>query len=301
MTIIQHGRIQATEQGQRNETALALPTDGTTLGVVGGVQSGLALTKTSGMGWQLGLGRAAIAPATAANGPVAAVVTVPETGTFAPGDATRDRIDVVALMIDETATIANGLPPVKTVVLQGTYPLTGTPVRPTVPGGYLELWEVPIKAGTSAGSGGWDLAAARDIRPRLYTAGAEIAATSLTSVISVPTNGTGIVGQATVRLPAGRRIRVNVEVAHYGTIDTVVQFVIRRGDQNGPAIRKFTQRYTKQSEGQGVSFQGRFETTSAGDQQITVTAKVVVGSGGFVIEGVADNPAMVMISDMGPV
>jgi len=142
-----------------------MPGDGTQLGVVQGVQSGLLLTKTSGMGWQVDLGRCSISPATPANGGVIATVTVAETGTFANGDATRDRIDVVGLQIDETATIANGNPAVKSVIIQGAYPVSGQPVTPTVPAGTIGLWSVRINANTSAGSGGWNTANLVDLRP----------------------------------------------------------------------------------------------------------------------------------------
>lgn len=164
MTIVQTGRLTATETGHRNQISASMPSDGTQLGVVQGVQSGLVLTKTSGMGWQLDLGRCTISPATPANGGVVATVTVAETGTFANGDATRDRIDVVGLQIDETATIGNGNPAVKSVIIQGAYPVSGQPVTPTIPAGTIGLWSVRINANTSAGSGGWNTANLVDIR-----------------------------------------------------------------------------------------------------------------------------------------
>jgi hypothetical protein len=192
MTIIQSGRVAVSEAADRNRTALALPSDGTVLGVVPGVQSGLVLTKTSGMGWSLGLGRCAIAPATAANGPVIATVTVAETGTFADGDATRDRIDVVTLAIDETATTGNALPPVKAVVIQGAYPASGSPVTPAIPAGSIGLWSVKIAAATSAGGGGWNTANLVDLRPshRLHA--------EYTSSVSVPNASGWGVGALTV-------------------------------------------------------------------------------------------------------
>ncbi len=165
MTIVQTGRLTATETGHRNQISANMVSDGSQLGVFQGVQNGLVLTKTSGMGWQLDLGRCSIAPATPANGGVIATVTVAETGTFANGDATRDRIDVVGLQIDETATIANGNPAVKSVIIQGAYPGAGQPVTPTVPAGTIGLWSVRINANTSAGSGGWNTANLVDIRP----------------------------------------------------------------------------------------------------------------------------------------
>ena len=167
MTIIQAGRLTLTEQADRNRNAILLPSDGTALGTIEGVQAGLVLTKTSGMGWQLDIGRCNISSATPANGSVAATVIAAETGSFAAGDATRDRLDVVALQIDETATVANGLPAVKSVVIQGAYPVSGSPVLPTIPAGAIGLWSVKITAGTSAGGGGWNTSLLTDIRPML--------------------------------------------------------------------------------------------------------------------------------------
>jgi len=164
MTILVTGRLTLAETEHRNQTALFLPSDGTQLGVIQGVQAGLALTKTSGMGWQLDIGRAVISPATAANGPVVATVTVAETGTFADGDATRDRIDVVGLQIDETATVTNGNPRVKTVLIQGAYPVSGSPVTPVIPAGTIGCASAKIAAGTSAGGGGWNTANLVDLR-----------------------------------------------------------------------------------------------------------------------------------------
>jgi hypothetical protein len=164
MTIIVSGRLVESEAEARNQTAAALVNDGTQLGVIEGVQGGLTLSKTSGMGWQLDIGRAVIAPATAATGPVVATVTVAETGSFANGDATRDRIDVVTLQIDETATIANGNPRVHTAVVQGAYPASGPPVQPAIPAGAIGLAAVKISAGTSAAGGGWNTAQLTDIR-----------------------------------------------------------------------------------------------------------------------------------------
>lgn len=165
MTIMQAGRITVAEQADRNRNAAFMPGDGTPLGMIQGVQSGLVLTKTSGMGWQLDLGRCTIASAAVSNGAVVATVTVAETGSFAAGDATRDRIDIVGLQIDETATSGNGLPAVKSVVLQGAYPVSGSPVAPAIPAGTIGLWSARIAAGTSAGSGGWNTANLTDIRP----------------------------------------------------------------------------------------------------------------------------------------
>jgi hypothetical protein len=166
MTIITSGRLQVSETSDRQRAAFNLRSDGTQLGVTGGVQGGLGLTKTAGLGWSLDLGRAAIPAATAANGAVLATVTVAETGAWAAGDATRDRIDILTLMIDETATVANGNPPVKVNIIQGAYPASGGPVAPVVPAGQLPLWQEYIAAGTSAGTG-WDTTKLTDLRQTL--------------------------------------------------------------------------------------------------------------------------------------
>lgn len=300
MTIASHGRVRATEQGQRNATAVSLVSDGTALGVLDGVQSGLALTKTSGMGWQLGLGRAVIAPASAANGPVVAAVTAPETGQFAPGDATRDRIDIIALQIDETATAANNLPPVKTIVLQGAYPTSGSPARPAVPAGCLELWAVPVKAGVSAGSGGWDAGQITDLRPDLYVPGSEIGRYENASAVTIPGSGTAVVGQVTVWIPAGRRIRVMADFSHYGAAGEVPQFDMKRGGISGAPFRAFTQRTIVGGEGQGVSFNGTFTSTVTGNQEITLTAAKVVGVSGGTVSATAQNPIVLSVNDIGP-
>ena len=210
MTIIQSGRLTATEQGERNRNAVMLPGDGTQLGTVEGVQSGLALTKTSGMGWQLDLGRCIISSATAANGAVVAAVVVSEIGSFAAGDATRDRIDIVGLQIDETATIANGLPAVKTVVIQGAYPASGQPVTPAVPAGAIGLWSVRINAGTSAGSGGWNTGLLVDLRTML----GELPSQSVT-LNGLYTNASGF-RPLTVR-KVGNRVALNGAATNAGT------------------------------------------------------------------------------------
>jgi hypothetical protein len=166
MTIITTGRLQVGETSDRQRAAVQVASDGTALGNVQGYLSGLVLTKTAGLSWSLSTGRGIIAAANAANGPVIATVTVAETGAWAPGDATRDRIDILTLLIDETATVANGNPPVKVNIIQGAYPAAGSPVAPAVPAGQLPLWQEYIAAGTSV-STGWDTTKLTDLRQQL--------------------------------------------------------------------------------------------------------------------------------------
>jgi len=238
LTIVQTGRLTATETGHRNQISAAMPGDGTQLGVVQGGQSGLVLTKTSGMGWQLDLGRCEIAPATPANGAVVATVTVAETGTFANGDATRDRIDVVGLQIDETATIANGNPPVKSVIIQGAYPVSGQPVTPTIPAGTIGLWSVRINAGTSSGSGGWNTANLVDLRPWLgqMTRAWRFDRSSGTDA-NFTTAMTGLIQGTITNAPAGTYL-ITGQSALYSTGGAGGYIYVKGGPVASPTVEK---------------------------------------------------------------
>lgn len=131
------------------------------LNVFDGVHSGLALTKTTGMGFSIGPGRAAVNGVTAADGTYSVAVTAPETGAFAPGDATKDRIDLIVLQTYPNNPSATG---VKVEVVTGAIPTTGSPVAPATPAGALPLFQVTIGAGVSAGNGGWNTAKVSDVR-----------------------------------------------------------------------------------------------------------------------------------------
>jgi hypothetical protein len=164
MTIVTTGGTDLTAQGHRNQTSLLLLPGTDPLFAVDGVHSGLDLTKTSGMSFNISTGRAAVNGATASDGAFAVTVTATEAGAFAPGDATRNRIDLVVIRTDGTqSTSLAG----QIVVIQGDYPGSGNPVAPTPLPGDLPLWQVPINAGMSAGSGGWNRALAVDVRPSI--------------------------------------------------------------------------------------------------------------------------------------
>jgi hypothetical protein len=207
MTIITTGRLQVGETSDRQRAAVQVASDGTALGSVQGYLSGLVLTKTAGLSWSLSTGRAVIAAANAANGPVIATVTVAETGAWAAGDATRDRIDILTLSIDETATIANGNPPVKVNIIQGAYPAAGGPLAPAVPAGQLALWQEYIAAGTSVATG-WDTTKLTDLRQQLLgglaPANPAVPFAMAAGTASITVASGANTGSVAITFPAGR-------------------------------------------------------------------------------------------------
>lgn len=168
--------VSLTAQEHRNQTAVTLPPFKTALGVRGGTHSGLAITKTSGMGFSISAGRCVVEPAAPASGPYVVTVDAAVNMSFEPGDSARDRIDIVAIKVDETAGVDN---PASVVIIKGGYPSTGSAVPPTVPKAHETLWQVPIPAGMSAGSGGWVLKNAKDLRVQLVGNGSAIPVASL--------------------------------------------------------------------------------------------------------------------------
>ena len=171
MIITTGNPVSLTTVEHRNQTAALLPPANTALAVRGGIHSGLGISKTSGMSFTIAPGRAIITPASPSAGPYTVTVIDPETLTFAPGDASRDRIDIVAIKVNESAEVADAA---SIVILQGAYPAAGLPVAPTVPAGHEPLFSVPIGAGLSAGTGGWQPSTATDLRHQLAAIGAWI-------------------------------------------------------------------------------------------------------------------------------
>ena len=171
MIITTGNPVSLTTAEHRNQTAGLLPPGKTALAVRGGIQSGLGISKTSGMGFSIAAGRAVVCPASPSAGPYTVTVMDPETLSFEPGDDTRSRIDVVALKVDENAGTDS---PASIVILKGAYPVAGSPVQPTVPAAHEPLFAVPIEAGVSAGTGGWTLASASDLRRQLATLGSYV-------------------------------------------------------------------------------------------------------------------------------
>ena len=176
MIITTGNPVSLTTSEHRNQTAAMLPPSKVALAVRGGVHSGLGITKTSGMGFMIAAGRAIVCPASPSAGPYTVSVLDPETMSFAPGDATRDRIDIVAVKVDESPDNAT---PASLVILQGEYPVTGLPVPPTVPPAHEPLFQVPVDAGVSGGTGGWTPARATDLRRQLASIGSYIPVRSI--------------------------------------------------------------------------------------------------------------------------
>lgn len=171
MIITTGNPVSLTTSEHRNQTAAMLPPAKVALAVRGGIHSGLGITKTSGMGFRIAAGRAIVCPASPSAGPYTVSVLDPETMSFAPGDVSRDRIDIVAVKVDESPDNAT---PASIVILQGAYPVTGLPVAPAVPAAHEPLFQVPIPAGVSGGTGGWTPASATDLRRQLASIGSYI-------------------------------------------------------------------------------------------------------------------------------
>ena len=168
--------VSLTAQEHRNQTAVVLPPFNTALGVRGGTHSGMAIAKTSGMGFSISAGRVVVEPTAPASGPYVVTLDTAVTLSFEPGDSAKDRIDIVAVRVDETPGSET---PGSLVILKGTYPSSGSAVAPTVPKAHETLWQVPIPAGMSAGSGGWVLKNAKDLRTQLVGNGSAIPVASV--------------------------------------------------------------------------------------------------------------------------
>lgn len=171
MIITTGNNVSLTTAEHRNQTAALLPPAKVALEVRGGVHSGLALSKTTGMTFRIAPGRAIVPPATPSAGPYVVTVLDPETLTFDAGDTSRNRIDVVAIKVNEADTTDN---PASVVILKGSYPSSGNPVQPNVPDAHVPLYAVPINAGMTAGSGGFNASALIDLRRQVAAMGASI-------------------------------------------------------------------------------------------------------------------------------
>lgn len=152
MTIISTGAYDfpAAADRNRNSMMLGLGVDSDPLAVIDGVHSGLTITKTTGMGFQIGPGRAAVNGASSSDGTFTCAVTAPEVGAFEPGHDTMDRIDLVVLQTYPENPATTG---VKVEVVKGVP--AASPVAPQDPTGALVLYQIRIPAGMSAANGGW--------------------------------------------------------------------------------------------------------------------------------------------------
>jgi hypothetical protein len=96
-----------------------------------------------------------------AEGTFTVAVTTSEVGSFADGDASKDRIDLVILKTYPNNPSATGA---KVEVIKGAVPSSGEPAVPATPAGSLALFRVRINAGTSASNGGWSTSNITDVR-----------------------------------------------------------------------------------------------------------------------------------------
>lgn len=215
MTLITTGNtVSLTDQEHRNQTATLLPPATLPLEVRGGVHSGLNLTKTAGMGFSISPGRAVVVPDSPSAGPYVVTVTAAETLTFEPGDPTRNRIDVIAIKVDETAGTEN---PGTLVIIKGAYPTSGAAQRPAIPVAHEPLFAVPINANVSAGNGGWTVGTEIDLRRQLATLGGIIPVNSIEERNAIaPYNGLSV-----MRLDLGGSIDRYVKGKWKGNSDWV--------------------------------------------------------------------------------
>ncbi|WP_043682806.1 hypothetical protein [Streptomyces xylophagus] len=96
-------------------------------------------------------GRAVVA-AGATRGAYPVTLPEPATLTFADGDATNPRIDLVVLRIYDSLYDNSGQTKATLEIVKGTP--AATPVAPVIPGVGLALYQVKVPAGISAGKGG---------------------------------------------------------------------------------------------------------------------------------------------------
>ncbi|MFD9316701.1 hypothetical protein ACFWDQ_03135 [Streptomyces sp. NPDC060053] len=160
-----------TETGQTREdtrvtlsgllTPNALVAENIPLKARGGiVPGGLALTGAAGgMTFTIGTGRAFVQGGRAGQGAYPVAVTEPESLTIDDGDPTHQRIDLVELVVLDSAYDGTADTVARVRLVKGTP--AATPQQPVGPdGSTLPLYRVLVPAGASAGSGGlaWDSA-----------------------------------------------------------------------------------------------------------------------------------------------
>lgn len=161
MTIYTTGASDLPAVAERNRNSLMLQSghkDTNPLFVWDGVHSGLYIAKTTGMGFVIGAGRAAVNAASSADGTLSVVLTGDEPGAFEPNDTAADRRDLVVLKAYPDNPSTTG---VKVEVVKG---VPGATEWPATPAGAISLYGVIIGAGVSAANGGWNRAWTTDLR-----------------------------------------------------------------------------------------------------------------------------------------
>lgn len=138
----------------------------------GGVVGGLDFAKTTGMSATIGVGQAWVPGTSAADqGGYSFTVDAAEAISFAVGDATRDRIDLVVLQVRDNPYDSSGVQAGRVFVVQGAYPVSGGPVAPAAPASAIGIFTQRVNHGTSVGSGGIDTSLTVDVRARAAAVG----------------------------------------------------------------------------------------------------------------------------------
>lgn len=112
-------------------------------GVVSVIEGAMSVEVTPLLGWVQGAGFGG-------QGGYPFVLDATKTLDVAPGDATQDRVDTVAVVVNDDQFDGSGATDAAVVIVQGT-PGLGAPA---LPGAALPLRDVLVPAGASAGTGG---------------------------------------------------------------------------------------------------------------------------------------------------
>lgn len=162
MTILTTGAYDLPAAADRNRNSLMLAAGTGSMGVIDGVHSGMSISKTTGMGFTIGSGRAAVNGTSSADGTYTVAFTSSETGVFEDGHSSSDRYDLVAIQTYPNNPSSSGA---AVVVVKGT--AASSPTIPSTPSGALALFAVKIIAGTTAGTGGWSTSRVTDKRRKI--------------------------------------------------------------------------------------------------------------------------------------
>jgi len=152
LTILVTGAYDLPAAADRQRNSLMLAAGSGSMGTIDGVHSGMSISKTTGMGFNIGAGRAVVNGESDADGSFTVAFTSSVSGSFANGDSSYDRIDRVVIQTypDNPSTSAADV-----VVVKGYADPDGNPSPPATPDGALALYDVRILADTTSGTGGW--------------------------------------------------------------------------------------------------------------------------------------------------
>ena len=159
MTILVTGAYDLPAAADRNRNSIMLAASSGSMGVVDGVHTGMKLSKTTGMGFTIGAGRAAVNGENDSDGTFTVAFTNSVSGSFDDGHSSYDRYDRICIQTypDNPSTSAADV-----IVVKGS--ANASPIPPATPAGALKLYDVKILAGTNAGNGGWNTSLKTDRR-----------------------------------------------------------------------------------------------------------------------------------------